>query len=679
MVLVIMKWMRFFCFCGSISSVHAFGTYIRLGVAILACSCADGRQTQADGGLSDGSEMSDVDAGVELAIEPSSATLVVRDAVVRQSFIVRALYPDGTSQDVTRQAGLSLKSERIGVLSGATFTSTLLGGETELQAEFRGAVSAARIEVRVEREDVASDGPMIPNNPSDIVSGAPMDSERQAPEIVYPNPDTLLPPNLPGIELHFRPGDSTNSLFRVRFRGEQLDVQVFTGCRPLGAGCLLELSGATWRAIADTIAGRGHVSITIDGTDASGTARSVSTEARISVTARSVEGGLYYWSTSQRAIFRVDFGVIGEPEQFWPPAGTSGGHCYGCHALSPNGQRMTVSINGQNDGRLELLDVRSQSPLVRATSSIREQFQSWNPDSTQFVAMYGDSVAPRNSLRIRDGETAEILATIDLGFEATHVDWSPAGDRIAFTRVTQHGTSQRPGRGGIAYIERRGDGWSPAIDLVPPADGLNHYTPAYDPTGQFVVFARSECPSGRTFADSCDADADPSSRLWAILKDGGSPIELTRANAPGATDINRLLSNTFPKWAPFVDTRSSDGMGRVMWMTFSSRRRYGLRAQVNNNQLLWMFAVDPEAILRGQDGSYPAFALPFQDFQTSNHIAQWTQRVVPTVPDAGVPDSGMCKARGESCDLTIVDIEECCGGLLCTEGAAGMPVCTRAF
>ena len=36
----------------------------------------------------------------------------------------------------------------------------------------------------------------------------------------------------------------------------------------------------------------------------------------------------------------------------------------------------------------------------------------------------------------------------------------------------------------------------------------------------------------------------------------------------------------------------------------------------------------PDRAVRGQDPSGPAFRLPFQDFDTSNHIAQWTNAVV---------------------------------------------------
>ena len=44
--------------------------------------------------------------------------------------------------------------------------------------------------------------------------------------------------------------------------------------------------------------------------------------------------------------------------------------------------------------------------------------------------------------------------------------------------------------------------------------------------------------------------------------------------------------------------------------------------------LIWMAAVDPDKIANGEDGCYTAFALPFQDITTSNHIAQWTEDVV---------------------------------------------------
>jgi hypothetical protein len=42
-----------------------------------------------------------------------------------------------------------------------------------------------------------------------------------------------------------------------------------------------------------------------------------------------------------------------------------------------------------------------------------------------------------------------------------------------------------------------------------------------------------------------------------------------------------------------------------------------------------MVGLDPNNLTNNVDPSYAAFALPFQDFSTSNHIAQWTE-LVPT-------------------------------------------------
>jgi hypothetical protein len=50
-----------------------------------------------------------------------------------------------------------------------------------------------------------------------------------------------------------------------------------------------------------------------------------------------------------------------------------------------------------------------------------------------------------------------------------------------------------------------------------------------------------------------------------------------------------------------------------------------------------MFALEPSAVAAGTDGSYPGFFLPFQDLSTSNHMAQWTERLVSADPPPPAP------------------------------------------
>ena len=84
--------------------------------------------------------------------------------------------------------------------------------------------------------------------------------------------------------------------------------------------------------------------------------------------------------------------------------------------------------------------------------------------------------------------------------------------------------------------------------------------------------------------------------------------------------------------------RTGELGSRLMWVTFSSSRMYGLRPppdgghdESDKGSIIWMAAIDPDKVASGADGSFPAFALPFQDYTTSNHIAQWTTKVLPII------------------------------------------------
>jgi hypothetical protein len=72
----------------------------------------------------------------------------------------------------------------------------------------------------------------------------------------------------------------------------------------------------------------------------------------------------------------------------------------------------------------------------------------------------------------------------------------------------------------------------------------------------------------------------------------------------------------------------------MFWLTLPSKRDFGVRltntslAQRAKTAQLWMTPFFPARAAQGQDPSVPAFRLPFQDLGSSNHTAQWTQRIV---------------------------------------------------
>lgn len=656
-------------------------------LALSACSCEGEEELSSDGGggaLADGGVVGGDgstpggDAAVSthrsLRLDPPRARLVMDGtAPARQDFRALAVRADGTEEEVTARATFRVLDATIGTLASSTFTA-VRAGTTTVEVTFASLTASAVVEVVAERVTI---DPALPSNAPMVFETAPADP-RRAPTLVYPNDGVLLPPNLGGVEVHWRRAQRDDDLFEVRFESALGRVVAYVPCQRLGDGCVYTPDAAAWRLLAESNKGGAAVQLSVRETDDRGTGVGQSAVIQVSFAAQAVQGGLYYWTTSNgSAIMRVDFGAQTPPEKFFP---FEGGGCYGCHALSRNGRKMTLSRDGQNQGQIRGIDVAARRIVFGADDQEREQFQSWNPSSDRFAGIYGDRAEGRNDIRIRDGDDGHVIETITLGVEPTHPDWSPGGDRIAFTHVTEHGTSQRPGRGAIAFTRLTNGTWSAPQTLVPAEDTYNRYYPSYAPDGAFLVFNESRCNGSSTYGGECDGDADDSARLWAIGSDGGNRIELVRANAPGVGDEGRTtLANTFPKWAPFVDARRADGSGRVMWMTFSSRRHYGLRSPNGSDQQLWMVAVDPDAIGRGEDGSFAAFALPFQDLGTSNHVAQWASQIVPpTDTDGGVPadDAGVCGGLGDPCDPAN---SSCCAGTQCEAQGPGVFVCRFSF
>src|SRR5262249_20614985 len=140
---------------------------------------------------------------------------------------------------------------------------------------------------------------------------------------------------------------------------------------------------------------------------------------------------------------------------------------------------------------------------------------------------------------------------------------------------------QQMHRGALEMVTTGGPGgWSAPVELLPAATAKNRYYPAFSPDGSFIVFNESTCSSGADSGGDCDADTDPTARLFAMRAEAGAPpLALAHANAPGRNDATGTpYTNTFPKWSPFVFRRGGvEFATKVEWLTFSSSRKYGLR------------------------------------------------------------------------------------------------------
>ena len=527
--------------------------------------------------------------------------------------------------------------------------------------------------------------PGIPSNPGTLFTGT--DSASLAPVLVYPNDGVLLPPNMNQLEIHYLQGKSTGELYEISILGPYSEYRYYTRCyvdpaKFVKDTCAFELDPETVRVIAESNRGSGHLQLTVRGSDEHGKV-GASTTASIEFAAEAVNGAITYWTASEPPrIMRFDFGSqsglapVVEQTDLPDDSGNPGKnqHCIGCHALSRDGSRLVAGMEGSEVGWLlyindlsrpktspSWLTVDGRGVGVAAQNTIVTA--SFSPNGDQFVAdsWPEDTAVGPTKLAFHDGTTGVRKSTLDVGFAVTYPDWSPDGQSIAVTRI--YGANFYNlwfFDGGISIIQRSGGTWKlPAVDVLAGGSGKNRYTPNFLPDSSLILFSESVAPS-----DDPSAKTDAYSNSVAAVgvvepKAGATPVALAHANATGVADKLTLadnrndtlakriasgqLMNTFPRAAPFENKH--DGH-TLFWFTVSSQRRAGVRRFVANNSqvedaptqtLLWMFALDADAVHAGKDGSYPGFFLPFQDMLTSNHMAYWAEKYVSDNPPPPPP------------------------------------------
>jgi hypothetical protein len=629
----------------------------------VGCDCGGGLTTR---GRDSGGVDSAFDAGptivglTALRLEPLDATIEIIDGVpATLEYHAFGTFEGGVEREVTDEVTFNLASPSpLGAFHASTFTSySVSGGVGEVSVRANGLFEATSLTIRM-RSTIAipptGGAPALPSNPASLFGGT-ADASR-APNLVYPNDAVVLPPNLGRIEIHWLTGSSANTLFELGFHNDITDIRFYVRCeRPTGVdradGCIFEPSGAFWSALAETNRGGDPLMLTVRGTDDTGTSVGTSSTRTMRFARDSITGTIYYWAISDTSIVRYDFGAAADAAEPVLTPMQAEGRCVGCHALSRDGRRILGTVGGIGSGGMLLYDLETYAPLRAAPNEHILQFGSFNPDGTELVGCYGDDGAPQDrGLIFFDtrcdpaipGSMAtcgQITTTHSIGGrEVSHPAWSFDGNHIAYTDVDGDGVSQRPRHGAIGVVDREGGDWSAPRFLVDRADGISRLNPDWAPEDRFVAFTESVCPGGNLDDRDCNGDSDPSSTIYGVPAAGGSPVRFTNAMREGTMDEGRTeLNNTFARFAPFEFVLSSDefGTSSVVWISFASTRAYGIRTALGGNVesggrglYLWMAAVSPEAVMRGEDPSYAAFALPFQDLTTSNHIAVWTTESV---------------------------------------------------
>ena len=580
---------------------------IALAVVLLGSACA------SHGGDDDGGATS-------LAIDPPMSTLVLQDGTpAMEDFTATATYPGGATKDVTGQVTFAI-DETLGTFAGAeltmigagktTVTATLGSGSDALAgtAEVIGQLTGSRVD------------PSLPANTPDLFGSGATEDPTRAPTVVYPPLGVVVPRNLGDFEVHWTDA-STNDVFEVSLETDYADLKVYVpGGNGSGGG-----PDPTWMAFlasewSAAVGNEQTVTYQVRGADSTmpGTVGSAPIE-EVKLSNEQMNGGIYYWAsagtTSAEGIWRHDMSMPGQPAKAYatrdqfatPPGGTPPGRCIACHVLSRDGTKMAITWDG-GGGSADEIDV--------ATETFQNGSNAWNfatytPDGTQLLAVEtGDLV-------VRDEATQTVLGSMTSDGWVTHPDLSPDGTKLVYTRPTV--TSLDWAFGGGQIIIRTYDQASMTFgpETVLVADANNNYYPSFSPDNQWVLFNKS------TDNSTLGAYNNPSASMWVVKADGSAPpVELASLNTAVAG-----LTNSWGRWAPFAQTLGA-GNTQMYWITISSKRDYGVRLVGLGQPQIWMTPFFPDQASVGEDPSAPAFRLPFQNIDSSNHIAQWTTQVI---------------------------------------------------
>lgn len=489
-----------------------------------------------------------------------------------------------------------------------------------------------------------------------------------APQVVYPFDGVMLASNINQMRLAFS-ADPSHGYFRITLDSPRYQQTFYLGsaaCK--GTECSYLVEDKVWNTIAH--ASSGKATMTVAGT--AGARKPVGTATlTLLFSPQDVRGGLYYFATSRSGLMRVPFGAT-QAVPYLLGTGMGGvKNCIGCHGVSRDGKKV-AAVFRLPDGYAGIVDGTDPTKFlkepVESDGDKLWNFASFSPDGSKLVTVWGGIMS------LRDGTTGKLIKNVNaglLGGRASMPEWSPDGESIVFVRIPQRGwlggdfgvEEIKAGdwflgdAGDIAVVPYNGGSFGQAVTLVPSTAGSEfHFYPTFSPDSGWILFNSTSSPGCNSDSAAaktgfnlrlvkCVSYDQTTARLRLVrAKPNQTPMELTRAmRLPNKT-------TSWPKFAPFQQ-------GNLVFFTFSAKLDYGFvikQAAVKIEEdsyrpQLWMSGIDLGKAALGMDPSYPPFWLPFQDPETNNHEALWTQDLVCNKPgDCGSEfdcRNGVCVPR----------------------------------
>jgi WD40-like Beta Propeller Repeat len=548
------------------------------------------------------------EALASVAIEPSGATLeITSHGGQTRQFKAVGTYNSGRTAPVA--ASWQVEDPLMGLISAdGRFSATGTGGKTRIVARVGEQQAATDLTLYL-KEALYEAG--LSGADRGRLERQPLGDLKRAPAVIYPQSETMVPPNLPPILLQWTQGDATNQLFRAQLVCPTANVSWST------TKLSWQLPARIWSSLTNSCKGS-KINLSLFGTGKASGALYLSGTTAINVADSPITGTIYYWATGKKGsntngIMRIDAGSS-LSKDYYTQANNGSGRCPGCHAVSRDGSRIVFTeYDAKQNNWIYGLEVGSKKPYIPRDKLLGDFF-TFAPLGNRMVS------SQAGALTLRSGKDGAVIAAIPgwPGVKASHPDWSPVADELTFVLFPDsYSDDYQFCRGSITVMPIPSKGPWGYKTVVQSANANDHnYYPAFSPDGKQIAFNKVQTVSG----EICALYANLKAKLYLVNRAGGKPVRLDRANGSGH------VMDSWPKWAP-----SAPG-STIWWLAFSSVRDYG--RVVENSKYpglasgkhpqLWISAIDVSKLGQG-DPSYPAFWLPGQNTTSGNHLPYWTK------------------------------------------------------